>query len=1235
MADGKVTISVDLDGKQAQGGIEKLKGALGGLGSTFKSMLGANLVGGALMSSFNAVAGSVKSVFSSAIDEGAKLQQSLGGIDTLFKNSADTVKNYASNAYKTAGLSANEYMENVTSFSASLISSLGGDTAAAAELANRAMTDMSDNANKMGTDMQAITGTYQSLARGNYAMLDNLKLGYGGTKAEMERLIKDASSYKDIQDELGISVEEGNMSFANMVKAISVVQKKLDITGTTMKEASTTFSGSLSMMKGAFNDFLGNLTSGGDITKPLQALAESAATFLFGNFIPMIGNVFKGLPTALSSFIEAAKPALVNGLKELLPEEAVNGITKVFDLITYSIDDMVMAFQDFYQGFEKTGAIKALSSALSELLTAGLDLSEKLSGIIPWETIGVAAGHVVKFIAQIIQAVAKFSQSISGDTWRGVVTGIGGALVAFKAFSFLKSFNPFSFFKKGAEEAIAGTTGSVKRAKSTISQVFSGISNVIKTAGNALKSTFQGMGKMFQGLGKTFEGVGKGIGAALKGLMQGLRGLNPATLLSFGAAVGIAAVGIGAGIAIIAAGFALLASQGEGIAIIVEAVGTAFGTFASMVIGAFAEAIVTVAGVLPIIARSFNMMTPAIIAVGSAISMIIRAFSSLAPVITALGTAISEIVTAITTGVADIATAVTPMVEILSSAFVQVVTVVSQAIVEIVQALAPFIPAVSEMVQAVAPVLQALVEAFNNLISQISPIIDSIANLFKTLGEQITSILDSVGGVVESFGSAIRNVLDGIAGIFDSIGNAALNAGKGFNLLANGITKITKLNLFDMGTSLAAVATGVGAIAASGGGLKSAGTGMTALGTGMQTVSRSAMTAVTGMTAFVTRISTLSTTIGTLPAMMTTAASGFASFTSQAVSGVAGLSAINAPIATFKSQIMTITPALAMAGSGVVAFGLKMGAIGAVLSGLGSRVLAVGTGLSAVSSGLSKVSSSAGTASGQIKTMASSTQVVISAFNAMRSQVQSSMQAMLNVIKSVGNQMRSQGKQIGTQTAQNIAQGISSGRGQTTSAMQALMAAIRSVAMSGAGSMRYAGAMIGQGLAQGMYSSLGSVTAAANALVAQAERAARAKAKIHSPSRLFRDNIGRFISQGVAVGITKDAYKVDDAMGAVYDQIQAFSYKAEDVIGVGKSKLSKVVQVKSDLESAIKATVEVAKEKSNELMAKALDVAEKAVERPAEMRFDDGTLVAKTGDKFSSYQSEQLRRENRMRGIIT
>ncbi|AFU88670.1 putative envelope protein [Streptococcus phage phiNJ2] len=1058
-------------------------------------MLGANLVSGALIGGFTALGGAVKNVFSSAIDEGAKLQQSLGGIDTLFKNSADTVKNYASNAYKTAGLSANEYMENVTSFSASLISSLGGDTAAAAELANRAMTDMSDNANKMGTDMQAITGTYQSLARGNYAMLDNLKLGYGGTKAEMERLIKDASSYKDIQDELGISVEEGNMSFANMVKAISVVQKKLDITGTTMKEASTTFSGSLSMMKGAFNDFLGNLTTGGDITKPLQSLAESASTFFFGNFIPMIANVFKGLPTALSTFIASAKPALVNGLKGLLPEDALNSVTKVIDLITFSISDMVMAFQDFYQGFEKTGAIKVLSSALSELLTAGLDLSEKLSGIIPWETIGAAAGHVVKFIAQIIQSVAKFSQSMSGDAWRGVVTGIGGALVAFKAFNFLKSFNPFNLFKQNATSGVSGATSVVRSASASVVSIIRSLGKSVATAA---------------------RGIGQGIGAAFRGIGQGLAMVNPATIAAL--AVPILALG---------AAFSLMGMQGQGIATILQgvgsvivSVGTAIGTILNLALQGLAQALVIVAPVLPTIASAFAMLSPVIIAAGAAISMIVSSFSSLAPVITALGTALSQVITAISSGIAQIATAVTPIVAIISNAFVQVVTVVSQAIVEIIQALAPFIPAVSEMVQAVAPVLQALVEAFNNLISQISPIIDSIANLFKTLGEQITSILDSVGGVVESFGSAIRNVLDGIAGIFDSIGNAALNAGKGFNQLAQGIERITKLNLLDMGASLAAVAAGLGAIGATSGGLISAGSSLSVIVQGLMTV--------------------------------------------QSVSAIASSS---------------------LASLGNVA-----------VSAMSMLVAGVQLAVSGTKSGMTQI---------------------------------------VNAISLSANQMIQAGKQAGDGTTKGVVTGIRSGIGQAGGAMHAMMIAIRDTGMQGVSSMRVVGSMISQGLAQGMMSSIGSVTAAANALVAQAERAAKAKAQIHSPSRLFRDAIGRFLPMGVAVGIEKNTKYVDKAMDGMYEHINAFNYKAEDVIGVGKTKLSKVVQVKSDLESAIKATVEVAKEKSNNLVEKALDIAEKAVQRPAEMILDDGTLVAKTGGKYATYHAEQTRRENRMKGIIT
>lgn len=247
-------------------------------------------------------AAGIGKMFAASISEGAALEQSLGGIETLFKSSADTVKNYANQAYRTAGVSANKYMENVTSFSASLISSLGGDTAKAAELANTAMVDMSDNANKMGTDMESITQTYQSLARGNYAMLDNLKLGYGGTKSEMERLMRDAEKLTGEHYTVG--------DFADTVKAIHAVQDSLGITGTTAEEAATTLSGSLASMKAAFSDVLGKLSLGQDIVPSLNALAETTATFLFGNFIPMVGNILKGLPTAIGTFISASAPIL-------------------------------------------------------------------------------------------------------------------------------------------------------------------------------------------------------------------------------------------------------------------------------------------------------------------------------------------------------------------------------------------------------------------------------------------------------------------------------------------------------------------------------------------------------------------------------------------------------------------------------------------------------------------------------------------------------------------------------------------------------------------------------------------------------------------------------------------------------------------------------------------------------------------------------------------------------------
>ena len=232
MADGQVVIDVDVNGKSVAGlnsQLDQLEGSSDKAGFSIKNLA----ISMGLVKVASAVVGkaisSIKTAFSTAISEGANLQQSLGGIETLFKGSADKVKKYADEAYKTSGLSANAYMENVTSFSASLLQSVGGDTEKAADVANMAMIDMSDNANKMGTNMQDIQNAYQGFAKQNYTMLDNLKLGYGGTKEEMQRLLSDAEKLT------GVKYDISNLS--DVYNAIHAIQENLDITGTTAKEA--------------------------------------------------------------------------------------------------------------------------------------------------------------------------------------------------------------------------------------------------------------------------------------------------------------------------------------------------------------------------------------------------------------------------------------------------------------------------------------------------------------------------------------------------------------------------------------------------------------------------------------------------------------------------------------------------------------------------------------------------------------------------------------------------------------------------------------------------------------------------------------------------------------------------------------------------------------------------------------------------------------------------------------
>lgn len=275
-----------------QGISGSLSKALGSEANSAGDEAGTNFMGSFKAKALTLVAGLgigklLKDSISASISEGAALQQSLGGVETLFKSSADTVKNYANEAYRTTGLSANKYMESVTGFSASLLQSLGGDTDKAAEVANMALVDMSDNANKMGSSMESIQFAYQGFAKQNYTMLDNLKLGYGGTKQEMQRLLADAEKLT------GVKYDLNNLS--DVYSAIHAIQENLDITGTTAKEAASTFTGSFESMKAAAQNVLGKIAIGENVLPALEALAQTTSTFLFDNFFPMLGNIFSGM----------------------------------------------------------------------------------------------------------------------------------------------------------------------------------------------------------------------------------------------------------------------------------------------------------------------------------------------------------------------------------------------------------------------------------------------------------------------------------------------------------------------------------------------------------------------------------------------------------------------------------------------------------------------------------------------------------------------------------------------------------------------------------------------------------------------------------------------------------------------------------------------------------------------------------------------------------------------------
>jgi len=319
VADGTLIFDTKLDSSGVESGVSALGGKLSGVMGT--ALKGTGVAIGA------AVAG-VSALTKSSLDAYADFEQLTGGVETLFKTSADKVMEYADEAYKSAGLSANEYMETVTSFSASLLQGLGGDTDLAADVANQAIIDMSDNANKMGSDMASIQNAYQGFAKQNFTMLDNLKLGYGGTKEEMQRLLDDAEKLQ--KEKFGVDVEYDMNNFADVIQAIHTVQEEMDIAGTTSKEAATTIQGSLGMMKGAWQNLVTGL---GDENADLDALIDNfiqSVITVGENIMPEVEKILTGIGEMVTTML----PEVINMIPDLINSVLPGIIESASNLVT-------------------------------------------------------------------------------------------------------------------------------------------------------------------------------------------------------------------------------------------------------------------------------------------------------------------------------------------------------------------------------------------------------------------------------------------------------------------------------------------------------------------------------------------------------------------------------------------------------------------------------------------------------------------------------------------------------------------------------------------------------------------------------------------------------------------------------------------------------------------------------------------------------------------------------------
>ncbi|AUC92129.1 phage tail protein [Streptococcus suis] len=562
---GSAYVQIVPSAKGISGSISKLLGGeVESAGRSAGSSLGASLV--SALSGALAAAG-IGKIIGSALSAGADLQQSFGGLDTIYDGAQESAKQFAKEAYK-AGISANTYAEQAVSMGASLKQALGGDSTKAINMANVAIMDMTDNAAKMGTDIGIIQQTYQSLARGNYAMLDNLKLGFGGTKAEMERLLTTAEG---LPSAMGRKFDISN--YADVVEAIHLVQESMGLTGVAAAEAENTYTGSLAAMKASWANTLAGLSLGENITPQLQALASTTSNFLFGNFIPMVGNVFKGLPTAIGTFIAEASPLVAQQFQGLFSSL---GMSVDLTPITSKFQGILTAFQPVIAGLQTAfgqlpGFFSAIGAAVGPVITTIMDgiarmdfsgFQSLISAILPALQAGFqtfmsivspaidsvvqsfvsmwnAAQPLITILSGALMPVLQILGSFLGGVVKGALEGVGFAFDALKvAIEFLTPVVDFlvqalNFVQPvlstiaewiGVAIGMFGNLGTAGEGLSAfIKSAWTNIQSAIQTAGNIIGTVIDWIKLAFSGAGNAVDVLKNVFSLAWMGIQDAIK----------------------------------------------------------------------------------------------------------------------------------------------------------------------------------------------------------------------------------------------------------------------------------------------------------------------------------------------------------------------------------------------------------------------------------------------------------------------------------------------------------------------------------------------------------------------------------------------------------------------------------------------------------------------------------------------------------------------------------------